>query len=223
MRVRNATTGDASAIAAIYNQGIEERIATFETALRADDDVLAWFDGVHPIVVVLDDDDSVVAFARASEYSPRECYRGIFDYSVYTDFAHRRRGAGMMAMRELVSQARAAGAWKLVSRVFVDNEPSRMLMASLGFREVGVHHRHARLEGKWRDVVVVEKFLAPIGVEPSAPPPPPTPRSPREATRKRRAAVSSEPAASDAGGVRTPRASTEKPKRASRAKPRKTH
>lgn len=183
MRVRTATTGDASAIAAIYNQGIEERIATFETALRSDDDVLAWFDGVHPIVVVTDDadDTAVIAFARCAAYSTRECYRGIFDFAVYTDFAHRRKGAGMVAMRELVTRARAAGAWKLVSRIFVDNDPSRMLMAALGFREVGVHHRHARLEGKWRDVVVVEKFLAPTGVEASVPPPPPSPRSPREA------------------------------------------
>lgn len=182
MRVRNATTDDASAIAAIYNQGIEERIATFETSLRADDDVLAWFDGVHPIVVVTeDDDDAIIAFARSSEYSARECYRGIFEYAVYTDFAHRRRGAGLLAMRELVTQARAAGAWKLVSRIFVDNDPSRMLMAALGFREVGVHHRHAKLEGKWRDVVVVEKFLAPVGVDTSLPPPPPpVPRDPRE-------------------------------------------
>lgn len=178
MKVRLATPADAAAIAAIYNQGIEERIATFESELRSDEDVLAWFDGVHPIVVVTDDAGEIVSFARTSEYSPRECYRGIFEFAVYTDFAHRRQGAGMLAMRELVTHARTAGAWKLVSRIFVDNEPSRMLVASLGFREVGTHHRHAKLDGRWRDVVVVEKFLAPIGGEASIPPPPP--RAPRE-------------------------------------------
>jgi len=168
VKARAATPADAPALAAIYNQGIEERIATFETALRSDDDILSWFDGVHPIIVVTDDDDDeVIAFARSSEYSARECYRGIFEFAVYTDFAHRRRGAGMLAMRELVTHSRTAGAWKLVSRIFVDNEPSRMLVAALGFREVGTHHRHAKLDGRWRDVVVVEKFLAPLGAEAS--------------------------------------------------------
>ena len=178
MKYRSATPRDAAALAAIYNQGIEERTATFETTLRSDECILAWFDGVHPVVVVTDEDDEVIAFARTSEYSPRECYRGIFEFAVYTDFAHRRRGAGILAMREVVTLARAAGAWKLVSRIFVDNEPSRMLVAAIGFREVGIHHRHAKLDGRWRDVVVVEKFLAPIGAEASIPPPPP--RAPRD-------------------------------------------
>ncbi len=164
MRVRPAISADAAALAAIFNQGIEERIATFETALRSDDDILGWFDGVHPIVVV-EDSNAPIAFARTFEYSARTCYRGVFEFAIYTDFAHRRRGAGMLAMRELVAHARAAGAWKLVARIFVDNAPSRMLVAALGFREVGVHHRHAKLDGRWRDVVVVEKFLAPLGAE----------------------------------------------------------
>lgn len=178
MRVRSATPADAAALAGIYNQGIEERTATFETTFRSDEDVLGWFDGVHPISVVVDDSDAVMAFARASAYSGRDCYRGVFEFAVYTEFAHRRRGAGILALRELVAQARSAGAWKLVSRIFSDNEPSRMLVAALGFREVGIHHRHAKLDGRWRDVVVVEKFLAPVGGEASIPPPPA--RAPRE-------------------------------------------
>ncbi|MBX3187816.1 MAG: N-acetyltransferase [Labilithrix sp.] len=178
MRARLATPDDAPAIAAIYNQGIEERSATFETTLRSDEDILAWFDGRHPIVVVEDEADGVIGFARCSAYSARECYDGVFEFAVYTDFVHRRRGAGLLAMRELVTQARTAGAWKLVSRVFVDNDASRMLVAALGFRDVGVHHRHAKLDGQWRDVVVVEKFLAPLGREISLPPPPA--RAPRE-------------------------------------------
>ena len=178
MRIRPATPADAAALAGIYNQVIEERTATFETSFRADEDVLAWFDGVHPIVVVADDRDAVIAFARAYAYSARECYSGVFEFAIYTEFAHRRRGAGLLALRELVAQARASGAWKLVSRIFIDNEPSRMLHAAVGFREVGIHHRHAKLDGRWRDVVVVEKFLAPVGAEASLAPPPG--RAPRE-------------------------------------------
>src|SRR4051812_34478761 len=118
MLARLATAADVAALARIYNQGIEDRTATFETTLRSEYDVLGWFDGVHPIVVVVDEakDDEVVAFARASEYRSRECYRGIFEFAVYTDRAARRRGAGLLALRELVTRARDAGAWKLLSR-----------------------------------------------------------------------------------------------------------
>ena len=167
MLARLATVADAPALARIYNQGIEDRTATFETALRTEYDVLGWFDGVHPIVVVVDEPaEDVFAFARATEYSARECYRGVFHFAVFTDRAARRRGAGLLAMRELVTQARVAGAWKLVSGIFVENEASRALVAAVGFREVGTYYRHAKLDGEWRDVVVVEKFLAPIGALP---------------------------------------------------------
>jgi L-amino acid N-acyltransferase YncA len=62
-------------------------------------------------------------------------------------------------MEALISTAERAGFWKLTSRVFVENEPSRKLLLSLGFREVGVHEKHARLDGLWRDVVVVERLI----------------------------------------------------------------
>ncbi len=62
-------------------------------------------------------------------------------------------------MEALIAAAQGAALWKLVSRVFVDNEPSRRLLADLGFREVGVYERHGRLDGRWRDVVIVERLL----------------------------------------------------------------
>ena len=59
----------------------------------------------------------------------------------------------------LIEAAEPAGLWKLVSRVFVENAPSRRLLADLGFREVGVYRRHGLLDGRWRDVVIVERLL----------------------------------------------------------------
>ena len=155
---RSARPEDAGEIARIYNQGIEEGISTFETRPRVAEDVLCWFDGRHPVVVV-EEDGRVIGFAATSEYRPRECYAGIAEFSVYVEREFRGRGAGRMAMTELIDAAERAGFWKLVSRVFVENAPSRELLRSLGFREVGVYEKHGRLDGTWRDVVIVERLI----------------------------------------------------------------
>jgi phosphinothricin acetyltransferase len=149
---------DAVAIAEIYNQGIADRMATFETRPRSADDVRAWFDGVHPIVVV-EEGGRIVAFASTSTYRPRECYAGIAEFSVYVLRAARGRGAGRLAMRALIEAAETAGFWKLVSRVFTENATSLGLLRALGFRDVGVYEKHAQLDGVWRDVVIVERMI----------------------------------------------------------------
>ncbi|HUO29724.1 MAG TPA: arsinothricin resistance N-acetyltransferase ArsN1 family A [Bryobacteraceae bacterium] len=158
MHVRAATLDDAAAIARIYNQGIEDRTATFETRLRKEDDIRGWFDGRHPVLVV-EDKGAVVAFAAAFTYRPRECYAGIAEASIYVDRACRGQGAGRMALNGLIAAATAAGFWKLVSRIFTDNMASRRLVVSLEFREVGIYERHGQLDGVWRDVVIVERLL----------------------------------------------------------------
>jgi phosphinothricin acetyltransferase len=158
VRARPADPEDAGTIAHIYNQGIEERIATFETRPRTEYDILPWFDGTHPVVVV-EEGGRILAFAATSVYRPRECYRGVAEFSVYTDRGTRGRGAGRAAMEALIEASRRAGFWKLVSRVFVENERSRNLLLSVGFREVGVYERHARLDGDWKDVVIVERLI----------------------------------------------------------------
>ncbi|MEO6457254.1 MAG: arsinothricin resistance N-acetyltransferase ArsN1 family A [Chloroflexia bacterium] len=158
MQTRNSTPSDAPNIARIYNQGIEDRVGTFETRLRSVEDVTAWFDGVHPIVVV-EDGETVIAFAATSSYRPRDCYSGIAEFSVYVERSRRGEGAGRLAMEALMEAATKAGYWKLLSRVFVENAASRGVLRSLGFREVGIYEKHGRLDGVWRDVVIVEKLL----------------------------------------------------------------
>ena len=158
MSVRVATLDDAAAIATIYNQGIEDRVATFETHLRTSQEIERWFDGVHPIVV-LEQSHDVVAFASTSHYRDRSCYAGIDEFSVYVRRDWRGQGAGRITLETLLQQAEQAGFWKLVSRVFVENITSRTLLRSLGFREVGVYEKHAQLDGVWRDVVIVERLL----------------------------------------------------------------
>src|SRR5262245_17381558 len=115
---RAASQGDAAIVAQIYNEGIEDRVGTFETRPRSAGDVLAWFDGVHPTVVVEADGRGVVAFASTSSYRARDCYAGIAEFSVYVTRAARGQGAGRVAMLALIDAAAASGFWKLVSRVF---------------------------------------------------------------------------------------------------------
>ena len=155
---RPASPDDAERIAQIYNEGIADRVGTFETRPRIAADVRAWFDGTHPIVVV-EHDGTVIAFASTSSYRSRDCYAGIAEFSVYVARELRGHGAGRIAMGALIDAVRLAGIWKLVSRIFVENTASRKLMASVGFREVGIYEKHAQLDGQWRDVVIVELLI----------------------------------------------------------------
>jgi L-amino acid N-acyltransferase YncA len=159
LRVRAARREDAEAVTAIYNQGIEDRLATFETEPRVVDQVLPWFDAAHAFVCVEDAAGEVVGYAVAHPYSDRCCYQGIGEFSVYIRRDQRGRGVGRAAMTALVDAAREARLWKLMSRVFPENRASLALMAWSGFKEIGVHEKHGKLEGVWRDCVIVERVL----------------------------------------------------------------
>jgi L-amino acid N-acyltransferase YncA len=159
MQSRRATLADVAAIATIYNQGIEDRVGTFETELRTDAMVASWFDAIHPIVVV-EQDHEIVGYASTSLYRARPCYAGIAEFSVYIRRDWRGKGAGRLVMMHLFQECEAAGFWKLTSRVLVENDASRRLLQTLGFREVGIYEKHGRLDGVWRDVVIVEYLIS---------------------------------------------------------------
>jgi L-amino acid N-acyltransferase YncA len=129
---RLARIGDAEDIATIYNEGIADRIATFETEPRMAGQVAGWFDGRHPIVVVEDERQSVVAFASTSSYRDRACYAGVAEFSVYVARRCRGSGAGRVAMTALLKAAAEAGLWKLISRIFPERAvPSWRASASV--------------------------------------------------------------------------------------------
>jgi thioredoxin type arsenate reductase len=156
---RQATKADAEAIARIYNEGIEDRIATFETRPRTAEDVARWFDGVHPAVVA-EDGGRIVGFASTSSYRPRECYAKIAEFSVYVARDYRGRGVGRRALEALIEESRSAGLHKLVSRIFPENISSRAACRSVGCREVGIYEAHGQLEGVWKDCVIVERIVS---------------------------------------------------------------
>ncbi len=157
--VRPAERADAPAITSIYNEGIRGRMATFETRERTEAEILAWFgDPRHPILVA-EQAGEVVGWISASTYRARECYAGIAEFSVYVAGSARGRRVGDLLMASFLPACEAVGLWKLVSRIFPENLASRALCARHGFREVGTYEKHARLDGVWRDVVIVERLL----------------------------------------------------------------
>jgi L-amino acid N-acyltransferase YncA len=161
MTTRLATEGDAAAIARIYNQGIEERIATFETEPRTAEQIADQLreKGERYPTVVAERDGEVVAWAGTSSYRARACYDRIAEYSVYVDRSARGIGAGRAVLEALFVEAERRGLWKLLSRIFPENVASLALCRATGFREVGVYRRHGKLDGEWRDTVIVEKLL----------------------------------------------------------------
>lgn len=157
--VRSATLIDAPALVRIYNQGIERRIATFETRLRTAEDIAGWFGVPNHPVLVAEDESEVLGWIAASDYRPRACYAGIGEFSVYVATAAQGRGAGSLLMEAFIPACAEAGLWKILSRIFVENTPSLALCRKHGFREVGIYEKHAQLDGVWRDVVIVERLL----------------------------------------------------------------
>ena len=162
IHIRPATLDDAAAIAEIYNQGIEDRVATYETKRRSAGDQQAWLQavaGCYPVLVAQIDGE-IIGWAGAGPYRHRECYRGIGEFSMYVRRDWRRRGVGDLLLASLISEAERMGLWKLLSRIFPFNEASRALCRKHGFREVGVYEKHARLDGRWLDVVIVERLIS---------------------------------------------------------------
>ena len=158
LTVRPATPADAEALAAIYNEGIADRVATFETRPRTADEARAWIGGRLPCVVAVRD-GAVAGFARVGPYSDREAYAGVGEHGVYVARAARGEGIGRLLLDEVCRAAEAAGLHKLTSRIFSDNAASIAAHEAAGFVVVGVQRRHGRLDGEWRDCVVVERLL----------------------------------------------------------------
>jgi L-amino acid N-acyltransferase YncA len=159
LSTRPARPEDAVAITEIYNQGIEDRVATFETEPRSVADILPWFDSAYAFVSVVEPSGEVVGYAVAHPYADRRCYRGIGEFSVYVRRSHRNHGVGRLAMGALIERSKDAGLWKLLSRVFPQNRASLGLMARMGFKEIGVHEKHGKLDGVWMDTVIVERLI----------------------------------------------------------------
>ena len=164
LAIRAATAGDAAAICLIYNQGIEDRIATLETELRTPEERRHWLAARgprHPVFVADSPGDgpAVVGWGSLNVYNPREAYRYVADFSVYVERGWRGRGVGRRLLAHLIEQARALDYHKMMLSTFPFNQSGIALYERLGFTKVGIFHEMGRLDGRWVDTLIMEKLL----------------------------------------------------------------
>jgi L-amino acid N-acyltransferase YncA len=157
--LRPACPGDAEAIARIHNQGIAERVATFQTEERIPSRIAEEIENGR-LVLVAEREGRVVGWARLGSYDDAHAYYAtVAEATIYVDRGARRGGVGRALLDGIAHEAERRGHHKLIGKIFTSNEPSIALVRSCGWREVGVHRRHGRLDGEWRDVLVVERLV----------------------------------------------------------------
>jgi len=159
--VRAAAERDAAAICTIYNQGIEDRIATLETERRTPEERRAWMaarDPRHPVVVA-EADGRVIGWGSLNPYSPRAAYQYVADFSVYVERGWRGKGVGRRLLERLIELARAIGYHKMMLSAFPFNESGMALYERMGFTRVGICHEMGLLDGKWVDTIIMEKLF----------------------------------------------------------------
>jgi L-amino acid N-acyltransferase YncA len=173
--VRPAEARDAARISEIYNEGIEDGQATFESRPRTPADIVEKIDAAGNHLIVAEWGGSspaaaatsatrtgtmaILGWASITPYSTRECYAGVGEASVYISRSARHQGLGRLLLDSLVGVAASSGYHKLIGRLLASNTPSRQLVRGLGFREVGVHQKHGKIGAQWVDVVVVERLI----------------------------------------------------------------
>jgi phosphinothricin acetyltransferase len=161
-QVRLAREADAEAICRIYNQGIEDRVATLETDLRTPDERRQWLAGRgprHPVIVAHTPAGEIVGWGSLNIFNARPAYRFVADFSVYVERAYRGKGVGRVLLSRLVELGREHGYHKLVLSAFPFNTGGMALYERMGFRTVGIYREQGQLDGKWVDTIVMEKLL----------------------------------------------------------------
>jgi phosphinothricin acetyltransferase len=160
-RVRLAVGADAAAICEIYNQGIEDRLATLETEQRTPEERRQWIKsrGARHPVIVAEDGGRILAWGSLNPFNPRETYRHVADFSIYVERGQRGRGVGRIVLTRLIELAREHGYHKMVLSAFPFNAAGMALYERLGFRTVGIYKEQGLLDGRWVDTLVMEKLL----------------------------------------------------------------
>jgi L-amino acid N-acyltransferase YncA/protein-tyrosine-phosphatase len=163
-RIRESRSNDLAAIREIYNQGIEDRIATLDEVAKTEDAIHEWYraHGDRYGVIVAERDDRVVGWASLNPYSHRCAYRGVADLSVYVARQARGTGVGSALLQSIERYAKQNEFHKIVLFALAKNEAGQRLYLKMGYRNVGIFAEQGRLDGRFVDVIAMEKILKPF-------------------------------------------------------------
>lgn len=159
--IRRAAESDIESIQLIYNEGIEDRIATLETESKDSTFMKEWFDRHNDRyqVIVAEENGLVVGWASLNPYNNRDAYSGVADLSLYISRSSRGKGIGGILLAEIQLIAIEQKFHKLVLFTFPFNQLGQGLYRNKGFREVGVFKNQGILDGRYVDVMAMEKIL----------------------------------------------------------------
>lgn len=159
--IRPAESGDACAIGLIYDEAASSGMATFATGPHSVDERRAWLAARSERAPVWSGliDGELVAWSAIAPFSHRAWYSGVGEYTVYVARRCHGRGVGRRMLADLAAAAPSFGYWKLVGMILPENAAGLALAHGSGFHTVGTHRSHARREGEWRDVTIVERHL----------------------------------------------------------------
>jgi phosphinothricin acetyltransferase len=161
LQIRRAEKRDAADIAHIYHQATQDGLATFENFLVTVEERERWLQehtDNYPLLVA-EWGSRILGWASLSAYHVRPHSAGVVEMLIYIDRDYRRHGVGRELMRALQAAARACGHRKIIGRFVAHNDAGRRLCRMTGWREVGVHLKHTRIDGCWYDVILVEYLI----------------------------------------------------------------
>lgn len=161
--IREMVPNDEVRVLEIFQQGIDGKMATFDTELPS---AGAWNDSYLNDCrwVVENEDNLVIGWCALKPTSKRACFRGVAEVSIYFDANYRDKGLGTLLLKKLILDSESHGYWTLQSNIFTENEASIRFHQKNGFRTVGVRKKVGQLDGVWKDIVMMEKRSETVGI-----------------------------------------------------------
>ncbi len=162
LQIRRATIKDVPAITAIFNQGIQDGVATLETRVQNESDIMFWMENRDPRYMVLvaeDQSGKICGYVSLNKFNFKSAYTGVGDLSIYIGKDCRGQGIGHLLLESLAEEAKKEGFYKLVLNVISKNTKALKFYENLGYSLVGVYKDQGILNGEWVDAIIMEKFL----------------------------------------------------------------
>ena len=161
--IREMQPSDGEKVIEIFQEGIDGGNATFEQNVPTWE---AWDNKFFKICrfVLEDENENIFGWAALQPISNRDCFKGVAEVSIYLKNEFQGKGLGKMLLRKLILDSEEHEFWTLQSGIFPENEASINVHLNLGFRNVGTRERIGQMNGVWRDVILLERRSAVVGI-----------------------------------------------------------